>query len=315
MIKSSGQYMYAVNYYEYEEVLCSIEMRYLFHMKMDSKIFSSPLKINPSVSPFIRSRLEIEYVCDQLESVKAFVSKYQMSGKDYDIKYLKLIRGDEYAQTRNTLCKTVAEHIPHVRNFKDPELLFGITYYENKWYFGKLLKNDYVWRTHNNRPYTYSNSLKINLAKVLINIAGEGDTNKTIIDPCCGAGTVLLEGAYAGYAMTGSDISRKTSWNALRNLQHFGYDIPITQKAIEDIDSHYDACIIDLPYGLYSQTSPQAQLSIIENAKRIANRVVIVSSEDIKEMIHKSGLEVIDVCKLIKTVNRDFTRYIWVCES
>lgn len=314
MTKSNVCYLYNLNFYAYDEPLCAIELKYLFEMQLDEKVFFSSVKVEPSVSPFIKNRLEILFEGEDLQDLKSFTSCYTFEETDYDVKYIKLKSGDTNAEKRNSLCKSIAEGINHPRNIREPQGLYGVTQFKGTWYFGKLARNDYKWRAHNNRPYTYSNSLKIHLAKVLINIAGTGDTKKTIVDPCCGAGTVLLEGAYAGYQMTGSDISRKTSWNALRNLKHFGYDVPITHKAIEDIKEHYDSCIIDLPYGLYSQTSPEAQASIIRNAKRIAERVVIVSSEDISKMIEAEGLEVLDVCKLIKTINRDFTRYIWVCK-
>lgn len=48
-------------------------------------------------------------------------------------------------------------------------------------------------------PIPFSNSLDIRLARTLINIAGENDISKTIIDPCCGMGTVVLEGLALGY--------------------------------------------------------------------------------------------------------------------
>ncbi|MBC3798624.1 SAM-dependent methyltransferase, partial [Acetobacterium tundrae] len=34
-------------------------------------------------------------------------------------------------------------------------------------------------------------------------MAGNGDTSKRLIDPCCGVGTVLLEGIWAGYDIIG----------------------------------------------------------------------------------------------------------------
>ena len=313
MTKSKATYLYHINYYEYDKDLCTLEMKYLFKEVWDQKVFMSSIEVNPSVSPFIKSRLEVLFLADNIEAVYDFINTYNVETEDFDLKYLKLESGDVNAKTRNSLCKDMALQIKATRNINNPSLVLGVTQYQGVWYFGKLVKNTYTWRRHNNRPYTYSNSLKVNLAKVLVNIAGEGDTNRSIIDPCCGAGTVLLEGVYAGYTMTGSDISRKTSWNALRNVRHFAYEVDVKQEAIENIKTHYDACIIDLPYGLYSKTSPQAQASIISNAGRIANRVIIVSSEDIKTMIEAQGLQVEDSCKLIKSVNRSFARYIWIC--
>ena len=71
---------------------------------------------------------------------------------------------------------------------------------------------------------TFSNSLDIRLARTLINIAGENDQTKTMIDPCCGMGTVVLEGLALGYSIKGFDISRDISWKARCNLNHFGFD-------------------------------------------------------------------------------------------
>lgn len=308
-------FLYNLNYSEYEEALCAIEFRALFNEELKEKILFSSIEVDPSVSPFIKNRFEILYETSTFEDLLAFVDEYKNDARDFDIKYLKLLSGDPLAEKRNTLCKIVGERMKHPRNFKSPETLYSITYYQDKWYFGVLIKNSYEWREHNNRPHTYSNSLNIHLAKVLINLAGMGDLTKSIIDPCCGAGTVVLEGCFAGYNIAGSDISRKTSWNALRNLRHFGYNASIRHQAIEDIEEHYDSSIIDLPYGLYSQTTPEAQAMIIRNAKRISDRIVIVSSEDIRDMIVKEDLKVVDSCKLIKTVNREFARYVWVCES
>ncbi len=323
MTNRNRRYIYNLNFSEYEEPLCAIELRALFGSsemrqtqdKVEDKIFFSEKEVNPSVSPFIKNRFEIIHKTTTFEELLSYVEHFDCSSKDFDVKYLKLVSGDPHADKRNTLCKIVAERFKQPRNFKSPEILFSITSYKDFWYFGILVRNDYKWRDHNKRPHTYSNSLKINMAKVLINIAGQGDLTKTIIDPCCGAGTVVLEGCYAGYQISGSDISRKTSWNALRNLSHFGYTAPIKSQAIQDISEHFDSAIIDLPYGLYSQTTPEEQAMIIRNAKRISNRVVVISSEDIFEMIVNEGLKVVDTCKLIKTVNREFARYIWVCES
>ncbi|BEP27863.1 TRM11 family SAM-dependent methyltransferase [Helicovermis profundi] len=306
--------MYNVNYSEYEEDLCNIEVRSLFNMELKDKIFYSKVKIDPSISPFIKNRFKIIYKTLNFEDLLIFVENDKTLKEDFIVKYLKLLSGDPYAANRNSFCKKVASKFRMDPNYRSPKIMYAITFYKGFWYFGELTKNNYKWRNHNNRPYTYSNSLKINMAKVLINIAGKGDLSKTIVDPLCGAGTVLLEGCFAGYDISGYDIGEKISNSAKENVKFFSYKAKVTNKAIQDVNAHYDVSIVDLPYGLRSQITPEGQRVIIENAKRISDRIIVVSSKDISLMIENENLKIVDKCKFIKSVKRDFARYVWVCE-
>ncbi len=307
-------YLYNVNYSEYERPLCAIEQRALFGQDFEEKVFFSNMKVNPSVSAFIKNRLNILYSTPSYEALLAYIRTTQVFEDDFNLKYIKLERGDIYAAKRNSLCKEIISQSARRPNYKMPRKVYGVTHYDNKWYFGLVKRNNKAWKIHDKRPYTYSNSLKINMAKVLINLATKGDLAKSVIDPCCGAGTVLLEGCFAGHDITGADISWKTARNARENLAHFDYEARVLHCAIQDLGDHYDCSIVDLPYGLYSKTSPELQRDIIMNAKRISNRVIIVSTENITNMLSALGLKVLDQCRFIKSVNRDFSRYVHVCE-
>ena len=306
------KYIYQVNYPVYEETLCAIETRTLFSEYIEGKVFFSKIGVMPSVSPYIRKRIEILFESSSFDELLQHVQGDESVVKDFVLKYTKLSDEDPKAQERLEICKAVGSLFKEYPNFKSPQNIFAITFYEGIWYFGLLVKNDPGWKEHNKRPHTYSNSLKSNMAKVLVNIAGRGDMSKRLIDPCCGAGTVLLEACYAGYQISGSDSNYKMSQSAKGNLAHFGYEADIKKCAIEEIKNHYDSAIVDLPYGLYSKTSVEAQERIIINAMRISDRVVVVSSEDISELLERISFNLVDSCKIIKTVNRGFTRYIWV---
>lgn len=310
---NTQEYMYQVNYQEYEETLCAIEKRALFNEPLKSKVFFSATQVDPSTSPYIKQRLELMITSTSFEDLLFTLKNNPIMRSIKTLKYIKLMSGDPYAETRKTLINRLMEHVENDSSEKITDEIYGVTCYNETWYFGKLVKNSGLWRNHNKRPHTYSNSLKINMAKVLINIAGNGDLSKCIIDPCCGAGTVLLEGCFAGYQMTGSDINEKMTSSANENIEFFGYRASITHQNIDSILDHYDAAIVDLPYGLYSQTTPELQQTIIRNAKRISDKVIVISSENISSMLAKEGLKIIDSCEYIKSINRKFTRYIWVC--
>lgn len=307
------KYMYNVNYPEYDEPLCAIEKRALFNEPLKGKVFFSSTQVDPSTSPYIKQRLELMITSTSFEDLLLTLKNKPLIRSIKTLKYIKLVSGDPYAETRKLLINRVMELVENDSGEKINDEIYGMTCYNETWYFGKLVKNSGLWRNHNKRPHTYSNSLKNNMAKVLINIAGNGDLSKRIIDPCCGAGTVLLEGCFAGYEMIGSDINEKMTTSASRNINFFGYQASITHQGVEMILDHYDAAIIDLPYGLYSQTTPELQRGIIRNAKRISDKVVVISSEDISSMLAEEKLKIIDSCEYIKSINRKFTRYIWVC--
>ena len=153
------------------------------------------------------------------------------------------------------------------------------------------------------------------MAKVLINVASRGDTSKRIIDTCCGVGTVILEGIFAGYNICGWEINPKVAEFARLNLAHFQYNAIIVTGDMKDIKEHYDVVIIDLPYNNFSHFDEQEQLNIIRHAKQIANRMIIVTSTDIREKLYAEQLKIIDYCRVEKTIKRDFARYIWICEN
>ncbi len=306
-------YLYNVNYPEYEETLWAIEARTLFKMSPKEKVFFTDMAVNPSISPYIKNRLEIRHTTSTFDELLLQVEQDENTTANSVIKYLKFVSGDTHAAGRKALYKELCGKFKPVED-ESAQVTYGITFYEGSWYFGELLRNNGLWREHNKRPHTYSNSLKANMAKVLINIAGQGDISKRIIDPCCGAGTVLLEGCFAGYNITGSDINEKMARSATRNLKHFEYSAKVINQAIQDVTGHYDASIVDLPYGLRSKITREEQCDIIKNAKRLSDRAVIVSSEDITDLISKAQIEIVDSCKVKKSVNKKFTRFIWVCE-
>jgi hypothetical protein len=55
------RFIYNLNYPIYEKESCEIEVRSLFKFDLKGKVFFESRKIHPSVSPFLKSRLEIMY--------------------------------------------------------------------------------------------------------------------------------------------------------------------------------------------------------------------------------------------------------------
>jgi len=310
----SKKYIYNMNYQVNEKDLCQLELRSLFKLNVEGKVFFSEIKVDPTLSPFLKNRLEILYKTTTFSEIVDLLEKSPIIIDDFKVKYLKLTDDDPHNHNRRELCKELGLKIQGVAKLSSAKTSFGISFYEGNWYFGELVNNTRKWQVHQTRPHSYSSSLGIHVAKALINIASNGDLTKRIIDPCCGVGTVLLEGIYGGFDIRGRELNWKVAENARNNLLHFNYLPKVTTGDIQDITDSYDVSIIDLPYGIVCKKSEENQQLIIKNAKRISKRVVFISSVDIRVQVSKEGLKVIDSCKIKNERKGGFSRRVLVCE-
>jgi len=311
----NDKYIYNVSYKELENELCSFEVKTLFGVQINEKVFFSNKEIEPSISPFIKNRMKIIYEMESLENILELIIKDDLRTNGFLVKYVELESGDPYFKNGKNISKEVGLRIYGEPSFNFPKIKYGISYYKDRWYLGELVENNYLWRTHRKKPHSYSSALDANIAKVLINLAAQGDTTKKLIDPCCGVGTVILEGLFSGYDIKGWEINSKVAEAARLNVANYIYETDITNGDIKDINEDYDVAIVDLPYGNFSQFDLEKQLEIIRQAKRISKRLVLVSSKNIADKLLDEKLNIIDYCKVYKTERREFARYIWICEK
>jgi tRNA G10 N-methylase Trm11 len=304
--------MYIVNFPTFEEELCLLEMRAVFGKMPIEKTLFSNIEFNPSNSPFIKTRLDVIYEKDTIEELLVEIDKDKTIYNNFKLEYVRLNNNNNIPyEERLELIKKLSMNIIGTHNFKNPEFNFGVTKVDGKWLFGIDNKNDYKWHTHDNKPCSYSNSLGVKVAKAVVNIANNGLKEKTIIDPCCGVGTTLVEALDAGYQIEGYEINRHITKNANINLEFYGFDPIVVNDDMHNITKKYDSSIIDIPYGLFSHTSEEEQQSIINTARRISNKMVIISFEEHDLMIVKAGFKIIDRCIVTKG---KFKRFIVVAE-
>jgi tRNA G10 N-methylase Trm11 len=155
----------------------------------------------------------------------------------------------------------------------------------------------------------------MNIAKTLVSIASKENKELSLLDACCGVGTIMLEACIAGFKIEGCDINWKACRNTRQNLAYFNYSAEVYRSDIKDLNLMYDAGIIDLPYNLTTYSDDEITANIIASSAKIASRIVIVSIADICGIITEAGLIIIDYCTVEKSGKGNFARRIWVCES
>lgn len=273
------------------------------------------MQINPSISSFIKHQFQIILSAESYPILLKNIKLKNIRKDGFKVDYL-ILDGDlrQYDERRKKL-KDVGYCIDSQPDFNNPSIVYSICHYGGIWYFGILKTHDNTWTKHKQKPCSFSNSLDMNIAKTLVSIASQGMKDNTILDACCGVGTVLLEGCIAGFDIEGCDINQKAIKNAQRNLLHYGYKAPLYCSDIKDISKRYNGLIIDLPYNLYSYAEDTTALKIIQSSVALSNRIIIVSIEDISPIIKVAGLKTIDFCTVEKRGSSTFERSIWVCEK
>ncbi len=309
------KYLYSFIYDNTETELSKLESKYIFNAEDKNKLLFSDIKIAPSSSAFIKNRLELISFSEDYPTLIENIKKENITIEGFKVEYL-VIEGDtlEYKKRLGKL-KDIGYSIEGIPDYYNPTVTYALCLFEGIWCFGILTKNKYAWQKHNKKPCSYSNSIGINIAKALVNIAATGKNENDLLDACCGVGTIMLEACFAGYNIEGCDINWKVCRDARENLAHFNYTANVYRSDIKDISKKYDAAIIDLPYDLFSKASDQDFLHIIASTSKITDRLVIVSISDISKLIHDTGLKISDSCSVSKPGKTNFSRKIWVCEK
>lgn len=310
-----SQYIYFINYQDSEKDLCDLEMRALFNRPIETKAFFSDQRIDESLSPYFKSRLEILHEASNPEDLIQKIRENNYTAEGFKVKYVPAVKPDPMDKERKAITKAIGYAFEGLPSFDHPVIIYGVTFYEGKWYFGVLVYNTMLWKKHMSKPNSYSSSLGLNTAKAILNVVTQGDISKKIIDPCCGVGTVLLEGHYSGYDITGCEINYKVAMKARENLKYYGYKGQVIQKDIKDMDQYYDAAVVDLPYGNFSKSDEVDMMDIIRHSARISKRQVLISSIDLTMKICDEGLVIVDRSVVYKNKSKRFARYIWVCEG
>lgn len=307
----NGSFLYFINYQDNERELCKMEMRCLFNREINEKYFFSDIDINASKSPFIKSKIKIIYSDESLDRMVRKIKEDNLSYDDFKVSYVKSEQGDVQYEDRLEATRKIGFVVNGYPDMHKPRNPLAVTKINGLWIFGEYERNDFKWQKHNDKPYSYSNALGLRMARALVTIAMKDNEEGTLIDPCCGVGTVVIEALDLGIKVKGCEISKQIAYNARENVEFLGYlRDTIVCYDMHKIKDKYDSAIIDIPYGLFSPVTLEEQKAIIHTARNICEKMVIVTFEDMEKFIVEAGFSVIDKCVVPKG---NFKRHILVC--
>ncbi|WP_082786795.1 TRM11 family SAM-dependent methyltransferase [Sporosarcina psychrophila] len=293
-----------------------LEMRSFFGFDVTSTVLRSSIEIDPSRSAFMKERLDIMYEGDNLEEISRQVEQYDLGGSTFRVVSLNTTDLDTTKKIGHPERRKIEREIG-LRVNGTPDLVnppantFGIVLLDGKWYFGKLVESESVWFLHQKKPHMYSTALSTRVARAVANIAIPHPKGVRAIDPCCGIGTVLVEALSMGINIVGRDINPRVVLGSRKNIAHFELEGTVEIGPIAEVVDDYDVAIIDMPYNLFTHITPEEQLEILKEARRITKKVIVVTIETIDHMLEEAGFVITDRCVAKKG---HFHRQVLVCE-
>ena len=309
------QYLYTYTFHHDEDELCYMEMRAFFERDTRDSVIISPVKIDPSRSPFMNMRLTIEEQAPTLEALIAQLGTLHMGDETFRVTCFNNEAYGETAKidhpTRRKIERTVAMSIQGEPELDNPAVEFGLVQYGDMWYFGRYELSESVWRHHLQKPHMYSTALSTRVARAIANIAVPFPEGVKAIDPCCGIGTVLVEARSMGIDIVGRDMNQLVVYGSRKNLRHFGYHDQVDIGPIAEATGEFDVAIIDMPYNLFTKITREQQGDILKEARRITKHIVIVTIEPMDDLIEAAGFSVVDRCFAKKS---NFSREILYCQ-
>jgi tRNA (guanine10-N2)-dimethyltransferase len=168
------------------------------------------------------------------------------------------------------LGKLVLRSAPKTKvNLKNPDKTFIGILTSDKLVFGvkqtEIQPKTFSERRPRKKPFFHPSAMPSKLARCMINLA-RAKTGDLLLDPFCGTGSVMIEGAFIGCRVLGLDIQRRMAVGCRSNLKHFGVDaeglviadsrqLPLTEL---------DCLVTDPPYGRSASTMKSTTKQIVE---------------------------------------------------
>lgn len=307
------KYLYSINNNVLANELCKYEMECIFN-DYDEYIFSD-INVSSNKSVFIKEKMNILFSSNTFEGIVEQIKETQVRYETFKMTFMRI--SDDGMHHADYLANIIelANSINGEGDLKTPEYLLAIAKINNVWYFGHYEKNDYAWKINNQKPFSYSNAMSADLSRSIINIATCNDNGTKIIDPCCGVGTVIIDGLMQGVNIEGVEINDQIGLKAQKNLGYMELDQVIIIGDMHDITKYYDVSILDIPYGIMSITDTTLQQDLINGCFKISDKLVLVSSENLNHMIEMSGYNIIKEIAIKKHNNAKFSRYVTVCSK
>ena len=249
----------------------------------------SEYRVDVSRGAYLKSCSEVLFETTSLAELRADLRSAGLHADEFRVSIVKKPRSLKINSME--LARDIGSIISGNANLSSPQVTFLVVLTAEKIWFGRCLsESDNMWLAHNQRPYVTSSSLPARLARVLVNlVARPGDS---LLDPCCGTGTIVMSAAYSGIRAVGYDTNLRMIGATTKNLQHFGLTADVTLGDARQVNGQFDAIATDLPYGINLIKDNSQDAEILANLRTCASKAAFIDLRDLSNPLNDLGYQI-----------------------
>ena len=238
---------------------------------------------------YLKSCSEVLFETASLTELRADIRAAGVYADEFRVSVVKKPRSLKVNSME--LARDIGSAIGGNANLNNPQATFLVVFTDEKIWFGRLLsESDNMWLAHNQRPYVTSSSLPARLARVLVNLVAR--PGESLLDPCCGTGTIVMSAAHSGIRAIGYDLNLRMIGATTKNLQHFGLTADVALGDARRVRGQFDAIATDLPYGINLTKDNVQDAEILANLRTCAPKAGFIDLRDLSKPLSDSGYEI-----------------------
>lgn len=245
--------------------------------------------VDVSRGAYLKSCSEVLFETTSFAELRAALRAAGLHADEFRVSIVKKPRSLKVNSME--LARDIGSIISGNANLSSPQVTFLVVLTAEKIWFGRCLsESDNIWLAHNQRPYVTSSSLPARLARVLVNlVARPGDS---LLDPCCGTGTIVMSAAHSGIRAVGYDTNLRMIGATTKNLQHFGLTADVTLGDARQVNGQFDAIATDLPYGINLIKDNSQDAEILANLRTCAPKAAFIDLRDLSNLLDDLGYQI-----------------------
>lgn len=289
-------FLYVAAFPEEEREAAALELRAMTGAVLDGGVAAAPVACDVGASAYTKIVMAIlaEAEAESFDDLVARVADMGLEAEGFAV---EVHRPPPKAPLNSIdAARELADVIGGSPDLEHPRIALAVVAKEGRYWFGRVVsraRRD--WHDASERPENFSNSLPTRLARALVNmVAAPGDL---LVDPCCGAGTALVEAALVGAKAEGYDLSWTHVEQTRRNLDHYGMKVRAAKGDARELEGRWAAAVIDLPYGHTSVADNQLYMDVVGNVSRRVKRLAVVTGDEKDYVWARLGLKVLGRAK------------------
>lgn len=238
---------------------------------------------------FIKSCMEVYFETSRVAELYSIIQNADLHAEEFRVSVVKRPRSLKIGSM--AMARKIGSMVAGKPNLSAPKVVFLTVMTAEKIWFGRLISEaDGKWVDFNQRPHVTSSSLPARLALALVNIISS--PGESLLDPCCGTGTIVMSAAQYGMKASGYDINPRMVGATTKNLKHFELHANVQLKDARTIQNKFDTIATDLPYGISLVKDSDATDDILLNLRTLAPKAGFIDIRDINQQLTDKGYNV-----------------------